>query len=352
MDERLRVLIEELRHMRAARKMTQEELAKAVNYSPSTVAMVETGARKPPPDFWERVDVALDTGGAFARMLARLGSPQWMREWEANERQATVLRSFQNMVVPGLLQTAAYARALFRSVGLFDEQEVERRAEARLARQAVLAGERPPQLVAVLDEHVLRRPVGGPVVMREQLLRLVKVATEHTRVRLHVVPASVGRVSRCRRGLRAGYAAHRGGRRLSGRSAQGSGDRPHRGRAGGPVGLGVDPGRGAAAPAVDRSVDGGGEVMELTGARWRTSTRSSTNGGDCVEVADNLPGLVAVRDSKDRDGGVLTFSPAAWRSFVCPHPLTRPVETSAPLDHARRGLPTRHMSSDRQTGWP
>ncbi|MEU1602456.1 helix-turn-helix domain-containing protein [Micromonospora matsumotoense] len=192
MDERLRVLIEELRHMRAARKMTQEELAKAVNYSPSTVAMVETGARKPPPDFWERVDAALDTGGAFARMLARLGSPQWMREWEANERQATVLRSFQPMVVPGLLQTAAYARALFRSVGLFDEQEVEQRAEARLARQAVLAGERPPQLVAVLDEHVLRRPVGGPVVMREQLLRLVKVATEHTRVRLHIVPASVG----------------------------------------------------------------------------------------------------------------------------------------------------------------
>ena len=56
--------------------------------------------------------------------------------------------------------------------------------------------------------------------------------------------------------------------------------------------------------------------MELTGARWRTSTRSSTNGGNCVEVADNLPGLVAVRDSKDRDGGVLTFTPAAWRSFV------------------------------------
>ncbi|MEU1602455.1 DUF397 domain-containing protein [Micromonospora matsumotoense] len=56
--------------------------------------------------------------------------------------------------------------------------------------------------------------------------------------------------------------------------------------------------------------------MELTGARWRTSTRSSTNGGDCVEVADNLPGLVAVRDSKDRDGGVLSFTPAAWRSFL------------------------------------
>ncbi|TBL36297.1 XRE family transcriptional regulator [Verrucosispora sp. SN26_14.1] len=125
-------------------------------------------------------------------MLVRLGSPQWMQEWEANERQATVLRSFQNTVVPGLLQTSAYARALFRSVGLYDEEEVEQRASARLERQAVLTRERPPQLVAVLDEHVLRRPVGGPLVMREQLRRLVKLATEQPRVRLHVVPASVG----------------------------------------------------------------------------------------------------------------------------------------------------------------
>ncbi|RFS45057.1 hypothetical protein D0Q02_18710 [Micromonospora craniellae] len=69
---------------------------------------------------------------------------------------------------------------------------MEQRASARLERQAVLTGERPPQLVAVLDEHVLRRPVGGPLVMREQLRRLVKLATEQPRVRLHVVPASVG----------------------------------------------------------------------------------------------------------------------------------------------------------------
>ncbi|MFG1799706.1 DUF397 domain-containing protein [Micromonospora carbonacea] len=56
--------------------------------------------------------------------------------------------------------------------------------------------------------------------------------------------------------------------------------------------------------------------MDLTGARWRTSTRSSGNGGDCVEVADNLPGVVLVRDSKDRAGATLTFAPAAWRGFV------------------------------------
>ncbi|WP_319461926.1 DUF397 domain-containing protein [Micromonospora sp. RTP1Z1] len=56
--------------------------------------------------------------------------------------------------------------------------------------------------------------------------------------------------------------------------------------------------------------------MELIGARWRKSTRSSGNGGACVEVADNLPGLVAVRDSKDPDGPALTFTPAAWRAFL------------------------------------
>ncbi|MGW4157153.1 DUF397 domain-containing protein [Micromonospora chersina] len=56
--------------------------------------------------------------------------------------------------------------------------------------------------------------------------------------------------------------------------------------------------------------------MDLIGARWRKSTRSGGNGGDCVEVADNLPGVVAVRDSKDPAGPVLTFDPAAWTRFV------------------------------------
>ncbi|MBY8871746.1 DUF397 domain-containing protein [Micromonospora sp. PLK6-60] len=56
--------------------------------------------------------------------------------------------------------------------------------------------------------------------------------------------------------------------------------------------------------------------MELTGATWRTSTRSSGNQGNCVEVADNLPDVVGVRDSKDRQGPVLTFTPASWAAFV------------------------------------
>ncbi|GIG91355.1 DUF397 domain-containing protein [Plantactinospora endophytica] len=56
--------------------------------------------------------------------------------------------------------------------------------------------------------------------------------------------------------------------------------------------------------------------MTTDSARWRTSRRSNQSGGNCVEVADNLPDRVLVRDSKDRPGPVLTFAPAAWRNFV------------------------------------
>ncbi|MGN9812028.1 DUF397 domain-containing protein [Micromonospora sp. BQ11] len=63
--------------------------------------------------------------------------------------------------------------------------------------------------------------------------------------------------------------------------------------------------------------------MDLTRAAWRKSTRSNNNGGACVEVADNLPDVVAVRDSKDPTGPVLTFTPATWRDFVAALPTGR-----------------------------
>ncbi|MDG4793941.1 DUF397 domain-containing protein [Micromonospora sp. WMMD1082] len=62
--------------------------------------------------------------------------------------------------------------------------------------------------------------------------------------------------------------------------------------------------------------------MDLTRAAWRKSSRSNSNGGACVEVADNLPGVVAVRDSKDPTGPVLAFTPASWRAFVAAHHTT------------------------------
>ncbi|MGY3518256.1 DUF397 domain-containing protein [Micromonospora sp. PTRAS2] len=56
--------------------------------------------------------------------------------------------------------------------------------------------------------------------------------------------------------------------------------------------------------------------MDVTNAKWRKSIRSGSNGGSCVEVADNLPGIVLVRDTKDHEGGTLGFTPGHWQSFV------------------------------------
>ena len=64
--------------------------------------------------------------------------------------------------------------------------------------------------------------------------------------------------------------------------------------------------------------------MDMTGAQWHKSTKSGGNGGDCVEVADNLPGVVLVRDTKNRDGGTLAFAPDVWRAFVADVATRRP----------------------------
>jgi hypothetical protein len=134
-------------------------------------------------------------GGLFARIQRRLSEETvmpWFREWAAIEQEAEALRWSEPLFVPGLLQTEAYARAVFRASGLQSDDEVERQIAARLNRQEILTRERPPLLTVVIDEFVLRRATGGPEVMREQLLHLAKLGTSLPRVRIHVVPASVG----------------------------------------------------------------------------------------------------------------------------------------------------------------
>lgn len=171
--------------------MTQDDLAKAVSYSASLVGMIETGSRKPPLGFWDRVDEVFQTGGMFARLDKRLGAPKWKIDWETAERAAVALRSFQPLVIPGLLQTEAYARVILTDAGLLSRDDIERYLAQRLARQVVLSGESPPQFTAVIDHSVLRRPVGGPAVMREQIQAIIK-ACEEPHVRVHVVPDTVG----------------------------------------------------------------------------------------------------------------------------------------------------------------
>jgi transcriptional regulator with XRE-family HTH domain len=113
------LLVAELRRARMRRGWSQDELAKAVNYSASMVSAIELGQQPPTAKYLELVDKALDTGGIFGRMLTDLVSLDkaqvWLRGWRAILGQARVLRWFDPLHVPGLFQTEAYARAVFES---------------------------------------------------------------------------------------------------------------------------------------------------------------------------------------------------------------------------------------------
>ncbi|MEV5414014.1 helix-turn-helix transcriptional regulator [Thermopolyspora sp. NPDC052614] len=173
----------ELRHYRLAAGLTQSQLAERIHFSLSTVSAAETGANPATLEFATQCDKALDTGGALVRLLDWRKAerfPAWFGKWHQIEQEAITLRWYEPLVVPGLLQTQAYARAI-----LLGNQEL---VNARLDRQAVLHREEPapPVLRCVIDEGILHRPVGGPEVMREQLLHLVSAVSP--RLSIQVIP--------------------------------------------------------------------------------------------------------------------------------------------------------------------
>ncbi|WP_348651292.1 DUF5753 domain-containing protein [Micromonospora sp. WMMD1128] len=98
---------------------------------------------------------------ALLKMAERDGLPSWLRPWLEAERNARQLRCFHPTLIPALLQTENYARAVIRCDDLLSEAEVERRVTARMDRQDVLRQENPPQLVVVFDEGVLHRASGA-----------------------------------------------------------------------------------------------------------------------------------------------------------------------------------------------
>ncbi|RGC68945.1 Helix-turn-helix protein [Micromonospora sp. MW-13] len=186
---------EELRLARSAAGLSQAALAEAVSYSAALIAKIETGDRRPSGDLARRCDAVFGAGGRFARIQRRISRETvvpYFREWAGIEQEATALRGYEPLYVPGLLQTERYARAVLSGSGLLSAQEVERQVATRLDRQEILTRDRPPTLTVVVDESVLRRPVGGPEVLREQLRHLVKVGEGLPRVRIHVVPLAVG----------------------------------------------------------------------------------------------------------------------------------------------------------------
>jgi hypothetical protein len=140
----------------------QEQLGHAVNYSAALVGRIEVGERVPSPDFARRCDEVLDAGGLFAHLRDSMNSdvhayPTWFWEFVEREREATSIREFNALAVPGLLQTEEYARALFRACKPTDsDEEIGQHVAARLERQRILDRSRPPMLWAVVDEGVLR----------------------------------------------------------------------------------------------------------------------------------------------------------------------------------------------------
>jgi transcriptional regulator with XRE-family HTH domain len=190
--------------LRDAAGLTIERVAKRLECSDSKISRIEKGQVSVVPrdvqdlldlyqvDNWKREELL-----QLARQARR--RPWWEVEFHdlplayaSYFAAAAAIRTYQVLLVPGLLQTEDYARAVLRALraGL-EPPDVEGRVEFRIRQQAILGRPEPPHLHAVLDETVLRRPVGSASVMREQLKRLVELA-EYPNVTLQILPFAAG----------------------------------------------------------------------------------------------------------------------------------------------------------------
>src|SRR5882757_569232 len=152
--------------------MSRAELGKRASCGYSLIAKIEAGERMPSLHFAQTCDRTFPhSNGRFGRLwplVIKHAYPSWFRPFVAMEAVAAAIRSFQVQLVPGLLQTADYARAVLEG-GRLSAQRAEELLAARLERQRVLNREDPPDLWVVLDENVLRRKVGSRKVFAGQL---------------------------------------------------------------------------------------------------------------------------------------------------------------------------------------
>jgi transcriptional regulator with XRE-family HTH domain len=187
----------ELAAAREAAGLSQGDLAGKISYSASLVAMVEATRRVPTADFARGCDTAFGTPGTFARLQEHARTaplPSWFRAYAEIEAAATQLRSWQPMVVDGLLQTEDYARALLSMRPNTSADELDELVSARMERQAVLDRPAPPKVWVVMDEAALQREIGGAKVMSEQLWHLAEMA-ERPNIVVEVVPLATGRTA-------------------------------------------------------------------------------------------------------------------------------------------------------------
>ncbi len=186
----------ELRRYRQEAGLSQGALARRAGFALGTISMAETGRRRPTDDFVRRCDRALGVDGALIRIKEMMDNvaaqlPAWFRPWVEIEQAAESLRTWQPLIMPGLLQTADYARVLFSDEPRAPVEGVERSVAARLERQLILEREEPPMLWVVLDEGVLNRLIGSASIMVGQLDHLFEMARRPFIV-VQIVPSSSG----------------------------------------------------------------------------------------------------------------------------------------------------------------
>ncbi|MEV6311560.1 helix-turn-helix transcriptional regulator [Streptomyces sp. NPDC051840] len=185
----------ELRHRREAAGLSQEDLGAPLFVSGSFIGQLEAGTRRMQADQAQRLDEALGSEGFFVRNCAALKQskyPDHFAEAAEAERQATTIKEYAPLLIPGLLQTEAYARAVFRAYQpTATEDVIDELVAARLERAQLLADPTTPLLWVVLDEAALRRHTGGLRVMAEALRHIAALAKRH-RVIVQVLPFSSG----------------------------------------------------------------------------------------------------------------------------------------------------------------
>jgi transcriptional regulator with XRE-family HTH domain len=188
----------ELRRVRNEAGLSQEQLGQRIGYSGTLIGKVEIGQRAPSEDLAERCDEALETKGLLPRIydLARRwdgGYPSWFAGWAERERTAASICWWEPLLIPGLVQTPEYARALFLAwqSGDTSDDQVEELVSARLERQKIFDQSKLPELWVIVDEAVLRRCIGAAKIMHDQLSYLASQA-KRPNITVQVVPGEVG----------------------------------------------------------------------------------------------------------------------------------------------------------------
>ncbi|MFF8368467.1 MULTISPECIES: helix-turn-helix domain-containing protein [Streptomyces] len=187
----LRIFGKQSRFLREQRGMTRRELAALVPYSESLIAMVERGERPPKPGYVDAVDAALDAGGVLRVLIpdvAEKHHPAWAEEYVHLQAKALALHAYSTHFLHGLLQTEAYARAVFRCVRpSMEDDEIERSVQARMATQSLLTRKPACRMTFTLEEPVLQRKIGGQAVWEGELRNLLKLTELHN-IQLQVMP--------------------------------------------------------------------------------------------------------------------------------------------------------------------